>query len=114
MLGEDPGRHRPGCVRVVRLRRVRKSGGEVQADEVPAIDQRARRGIENRPHGVREGTSGEDASRILEGGSARVMAIRRDAIIPCPGRAGHRNAADATRHGACHPGKAVGLLSTPT
>ena len=74
----------------------------------------AHRGIENRPHGVRDGTSGEDASRILEGGSARVMAIRRDAIIPCPGRAGHRNAADASRHDAWHPGKAIDLLSTPT
>ncbi|QDV38320.1 hypothetical protein [Tautonia plasticadhaerens] len=127
-LGEYLGSDWPGRVRVFRLRRVRKVGGKVEAEVVLGITSlgperadaaellrltRAHRGIENGLHGVRDGTSREDASRIRRGGSAQVMAIPRNVIIFCLGRSGHRNAAAATRHYVCHPEEAIELLSTP-
>ena len=76
MLGEYLGRDWPGCVRVFRLRRVRKAGGKVESEEVLGITSlgreradaaellrltRAHWGIENGLHGVRDGTLREDA-----------------------------------------------------
>ncbi len=70
-------------------------------------------GIENGPHGVRDGTLREDASRIRKGSGPEVMAAFRNIVIFLFKRLGHKSAAAATRHYVCHPQKSLELLSTP-
>jgi predicted transposase YbfD/YdcC len=70
-------------------------------------------GIENGLHGVRDGTLREDASRIRKGSAAQVMAVIRNIVIFLFKRAGHENAAAATRHYVCHPMETLKFLSTP-
>jgi hypothetical protein len=107
---------------------VRKTGGEVETEVVLGIASPPREragakellgltrghwGIENNPHGVRDGTLREDASRIRRGASTQVMAIVRNIVIFVFHRRGYTSAAAATRHYVCHPDETLEILSTP-
>jgi hypothetical protein len=70
-------------------------------------------GIENGLHGVRDGTLGEDSSRIRRGSATQVMAIVRNIAIFVFKRRGYTSAATATRHYVCHPEETLEILSTP-
>jgi predicted transposase YbfD/YdcC len=107
---------------------VRKTGDKVETEVVLGITSLPRErggakellgltrghwGIENGLHGVRDGTLREDASRIRKGAAAEVMAALRNIVVFLFKRAGHNNAAAATRHYVCHPEKSLEVLSTP-
>jgi predicted transposase YbfD/YdcC len=66
--------------------------------------------IENRLHYVRDVTCGEDASTIRSGSAPAIMAALRSAHLALLRRAGWRNIAEAHRHYAWSPGKALRLL----
>jgi predicted transposase YbfD/YdcC len=125
-LGEYLGADWPGCERVYRLRRERRTGEEIEVEVVPGITSlseagagtllaltRGHWGIENGLHGVRDGTLREDASRIRKGAAAQVMAILRNIVVFLFHREGYSSAAAATRHYVCHPEETLELLSTP-
>lgn len=127
-LAEYLGSDWPGCARVYRLRRERRTGEKVEVEVVLGITSLEREragagellsltrghwGIENGLHGVRDGTLREDASRIRKGAAAQVMAIVRNIVIFLFRRAGHTSAAAATRHYVCHPEKTLEILSSP-
>jgi Transposase DDE domain len=127
-LSEYLGPDWPGCQQVFRLERERRFGGKVETEVVFGITSLPREragakellgvirghwGIENGLHGVRDGTFGEDASRIRKGSATEVMAGLRNIAIFLFKRRGHRSAAAATRHYVCHPEKSLELLSIP-
>jgi hypothetical protein len=118
----------PGCARVYRLRRERRTGEVVETEVVLGITSLPRErasaaallgltrghwGIENGLHGVRDGALREDASRIRKGSAAQVMAALRNIVIFVFRRLGHKGAAAATRHYICHPEESLEILSTP-
>ena len=126
-LAEYLGSDWPGCARVSRLERVRKTGAKVETEVVLGITSLPREragakallaltrghwGIENGLHGVRDGTLREDASRIRRGSATQVMAIVRNIVIFVFNRRGYTSAAAATRHYVCHPGETLEILST--
>jgi predicted transposase YbfD/YdcC len=128
-LAEYLGPDWPGCAQVFRLTRVRKTGEKIETEVISGITSLPREragakallglirghwGIENGLHGVRDGTLREDASRIRRGSAPEVMAALRNIIVFVFKRLGHTNAAAATRHYVCHPGKAVEVLSSPS
>lgn len=107
---------------------MRKTGAKVETEVVYGITSLPREragaqellrltrghwGIENGLHGVRDGTLGEDASRIRKGAAAQVMAIVRNIAIFLFNRQGHKNAAAATHHYVCQPEETLELVSTP-
>jgi predicted transposase YbfD/YdcC len=127
-LAEYLGSDWPGCARVFRLERVRKTGEKVETEVVLGITSlpreradatellrliRSHWGIENGLHGVRDGTLREDASRIRKGTATETMAILRNIIVFLFKRLKHKSAAAATRHYVCHPEKTLEILSTP-
>jgi Transposase DDE domain len=127
-LSEYLGSDWPGCSQVFRLTRVRKIGEKVETETVLGITSlpperagakallgliRGHWGIENGLHGVRDGTLGEDASRIRKGAAPETMAILRNIIVFLFARLGHGSAAAATRHYVCHPEKTLEILSSP-
>ena len=73
---------------------------------------RAHWGIENGLHGRRDGTLGEDRSRVRAGSSSQVMAVLRNVVIYLRGRSGQPTLAAATRYHMCYPEKSIELLST--
>lgn len=126
-LGAYLGSDWPGGEQVFRLTRVRRIGEKVETETVLGITSlpreragakdllsltRSHWGIENRLHGVRDGTLREDASRIRKGSAAETMAVLRNIIVFVFGRTGHKSAAAATRHYVCHPEKTLAILST--
>jgi hypothetical protein len=113
---------------VFRLERERRTRGRVEVEVVYGITglprdragarellevTRGHWGIENGLHGVRDGTLGEDASRIRKGSGPEVMAILRNVAIFVFKRAGHKSAAAATRHYVGNPQESLEVLSTP-
>jgi hypothetical protein len=107
---------------------VRKTGKEVETEVVMGIASlpreragakallgltRGHRGIEDHPHGVRDGTLRADAGGIRRGASTQVMAIVRDIVISLFHRRGYTSAAAAARHDVCHPDETLEILSTP-
>jgi predicted transposase YbfD/YdcC len=127
-LAEYLGSDWPGCARVFRLERVRKTGEKVETEVVLGITSlprerahakellrliRSHWDIENGLHGVRDGTLREDASRIRKGTATETMAILRNIIVFLFKRLKHKSAAAATRHYVCHPEKTLEILSTP-
>ncbi len=95
-LAEYLGSDWPGCAQVFRLERVRKTAEEVEVEVVSGITSLPREragakallgltrghwGIENGLHGVRDGTLGEDASRIRRGSAPETMAILRNILV---------------------------------
>jgi predicted transposase YbfD/YdcC len=118
----------PGCAQVFRLTRERRIGAEAETEVVFGITSLTREqagpkrllelirghwGIENGLHGVRDGTLGEDASRVRKGSAAEVMAAVRNIAIFVFHRLGHKSAAAATRHYVCHPEASLKVLSIP-
>ena len=127
-LAEYLGADWPGCAQVFRLARVRKVGAEVETETVLGITSlpgeragakellgltRGHWGIENGLHGVRDGTLGEDASRVRKGSGPEVMAALRNIVIFAFKRLGHKSAAEATRHFVCNPQESLEVLSRP-
>jgi predicted transposase YbfD/YdcC len=117
----------PGCAQVFRPERERRAKGKVEVEVVFGITSLPREragaralldvtrghwGIENGLHGVRDGTLGEDASRIRKGSGPEVMAILRNIVIFLFKRLGHKSAAAATRHYVCNPKESLEVLST--
>ena len=73
--------------------------------------------IENRLHYPRDVTMGEDAGQAYTGSTPQALAALRNAIIGLLRRDGWRSIADALRHYAAHPLRAlalVGALTTST
>nr|WP_306239619.1 ISAs1 family transposase [Ornithinimicrobium cryptoxanthini] len=69
-------------------------------------------GIENRLHWVRDVTLGEDASQVRTGQAPRIMATLRSTVISMLRLAGWDNIAQALRHHARHPERALTCLLT--
>ena len=70
-------------------------------------------GIENRVFYVRDVTLGEDACRVRRGAAPQVLAALRNLTLSAMERAGWTNKAQAARHYAANPLKALRLF-TPT
>jgi predicted transposase YbfD/YdcC len=66
--------------------------------------------IENRLHYVRDETLGEDRGQAHTGATAHALATLRNAILTLLRHAGWRNIADALRHYAAAPRRALALL----
>ena len=118
----------PGCQQVFRLERERRFKGKVEVEVIFGITSLPREragarellsltrghwGIENGLHGVRDGTLGEDASRVRKGSGPEVMAALRNIVIFVFKRWGHKSAAEATRHFVCNPQESLEVLSRP-
>lgn len=69
-------------------------------------------GIENSLHWVRDVTFGEDASQVRTGSAPAIMAGIRNVAITLLNRAGVKNKAEALRHFAAHPKKAIALVKS--
>jgi predicted transposase YbfD/YdcC len=69
--------------------------------------------IENRVHYVRDVTMGEDANQMRVGNAPQVLAALRNAILNLIRKKGWANVADAIRHYAAFPHRALSLISTP-
>ena len=69
--------------------------------------------IENRVHYVRDVTMGEDANQMRVGNAPQVLAALRNAILNLIRKKGWINVADAIRHYAAFPYRALSLISTP-
>lgn len=66
--------------------------------------------IENSLHYVRDVTFGEDASRVRTGSAPVIMAGIRNIAVTLLNRAGVKNKAEALRHFAAHPKKAIAMV----
>lgn len=114
----------PGVGQVLRLERVSVAHGvttrqirhlitslpaSVPARRLLAL-ARGHWAIENRLHYVRDVTCGEDASTVRSGAAPQVMSGLRSAHLALLRHAGWRNMAEAHRHYAWSPGKALRLL----
>lgn len=62
---------------------------------------------------MRDGTFGEDASRIRKESAAEVMASGRNILIFLFDRLGYNNTAAATRHYVCHPQDSLNVFFFP-
>lgn len=67
--------------------------------------------IENRVHYVRDVTMGEDANHTRAGNAPQVLAALRNAILNLIRNKGWTNVADALRHYAAFPHRALSLIS---
>lgn len=68
--------------------------------------------IENTVHRVRDGTMAEDAGQVRTGTAPQAMAALRTGVLNLLRVLGWTNIADALRHYAAYPQRAIGLLST--
>ena len=120
----------PGVRQVFHLRRARTIGGTTTVEDVYGITSlgpeeappakllrliRSHRAIENALHGVRDGSLGEDASRVRKGDAAQIGACLRNlALFLLRGREKRRKRgiADAIRDLRFDPLKAVKLVTT--
>ncbi len=66
--------------------------------------------IENRVHYVRDVTMGEDAGQAYTRSTPQALAVLRNCIISLLRRNGWKSIADALRHYAAHPDKALALV----
>ena len=67
-------------------------------------------GIENRCHHVRDVTLGEDARQAYTGSTPQALAALRNSLIALMRRTGWTSIADALRHYAAHPNRALALV----
>jgi predicted transposase YbfD/YdcC len=116
----------PGTQQVFQIRRVRELPGKTEQETVYGITSlsaeeagpgrllglaRGHWGIENRPHGVRDVTLGEDACRVRSGSAPQVPAATRNVVVhllegvEAPGKAA------ALRRFAIYPLEALALLT---
>jgi predicted transposase YbfD/YdcC len=119
----------PGIAQVFQLHRVRQSRDKVEEEtaygisSLPVGEANARRllglvrghwGIENRLHGVRDVTLGEDGCRVRSGTAPQVLAATRNAVVHLLEEVEAASKAAALRHFAIFPLEAFALLtSTP-
>jgi predicted transposase YbfD/YdcC len=68
--------------------------------------------IENGLHGVRDGTFGEDRSRVCTGHAPQILAALRNLVITLIHRSGSQEIAASRRHFAYHPEHALALLTS--
>ncbi len=68
--------------------------------------------IENKVHRVRDGTFGEDASQVHRGQAPHALAALRNGLLSLLRALGWTNIADAVRHYAATPHRALRLLAT--
>lgn len=69
--------------------------------------------IENRVHYVRDVTMGEDANQMRVGNAPQVLAALRNSVINLIRKKGWTSIADAIRHYAAFPQRAISLISAP-
>lgn len=117
----------PGVGQVLRrtCKRVRVATGEVERETTYAVTSlrpeqagakeleglwRGHWGIENKLHYVRDVTMGEDAGQAYTGSTPQAMAAIRNALIALLRKQGWNSIADALRHYAAHPKRALALL----
>ena len=92
---------------------------ELQACRAPTRHQhvskirRAHWGIETGLHGRRDVTFKEDATRMTEGDTGKVMASINNLVIALSRQAKFQNTAQARRWFAAHISEAFSLLTTP-
>ncbi len=67
-------------------------------------------GIENKLHYARDVTMGEDAGQAYTGSTPQALAALGNGIIGLLRRSGWTSIADALRHYAAHPGRALALI----
>lgn len=115
-----------GAAQITQLRRTvtRKTAGKKSTEVVYLITSatadpatlaswgREHWHIENKLHWVRDVTYGEDKSQVRTGNAPRVMASLRGLAIGLLRLAGHTNIAEANRHHAHNPSRALKLLQT--
>jgi predicted transposase YbfD/YdcC len=70
-------------------------------------------GIENRLHGVRDVTLGEDGCRVRTGTAPQVLAATRNAVVHLLEEVEAASKAAALRHFAIFPWEAFALLTSP-
>lgn len=121
----------PGAAQVLRrtCRRVRLTSGEVEQELSYGITSLPRtlagpaqleaiwRGhwtIENGLHYVRDGTLGEDRCQVHTGNAPQALAALRNAVLTLLRYHGWSNVAEAARHYAAQPHKALQLLGQLT
>lgn len=84
--------------------------GEADAERLLAL-VRGHWGIENRLHGVRDVTLGEDNCRVRSGTAPPVLAATRNAVVHLLEEVEGRSKAAALRHFAIFPLEAFALLT---
>jgi hypothetical protein len=119
---------RPDLQQVYRLRRERTQRGRTTVEDEYGITSlpreradaaellRLRRGhrrIENGLHYVRDVTLGEDACRVRKGAAAPILAGLRNVALALLPRLKLAGIAEATRHCAFRPDRAIRLLFRP-
>lgn len=117
----------PDVGQVFELERVRVLKGKTEVEVVYGISSlgrgradaadllgrvRGHWGIENRVHGVRDETLGEDRCRARKGSTPQVLAAIRNAAVYLLGKVKAASKAAATRRLAAHPQEALALLLT--
>jgi hypothetical protein len=115
----------PGARQVYWLRRERTAGGRTTTEDEYGLAslgrdraaaarllelRRGHWGIENGLHYVRDVTLGEDACRVRKGAAASVLAGLRNAALVLLDSLGLASMAEATRHCAFRPRRAIRLL----
>lgn len=115
----------PGVQQVFQLHRVRQLPGKTEQETVYGITSltsdeagperllelsRGHWGIENRLHGVRDVTLGEDACRVRSGSAPQVLAALRNAVVHLLEGVEAVSKAAALRRFAIYPREALALI----
>jgi predicted transposase YbfD/YdcC len=115
----------PGLQQVFQVHRVRQLPGKTEEETVYGITSlspgeagparllelsRGHWGIENRLHGVRDVTLGEDACRVRSGAAPQALAALRNAVVHLLEGVVAASKAAALRRFAIHPLEALALL----
>jgi Transposase DDE domain len=115
----------PGIQQVFQLHRVRELPGRTEEETAYGVTSlspqeagperllelaRGHWGIENRLHGVRDVTLGEDACRVRSGAAPQVLAATRNAVVHLLEAVQAPSKAAALRRFAIYPLEALALL----
>jgi predicted transposase YbfD/YdcC len=115
----------PGLQQVFQIRRVRQLRGGTEEETVYGITSlspqeagperllalaRGHWAIENRLHGVRDVTLGEDACRVRSGAAPQALAATRNAVVHLLEEVEAPSKAAALRRFAARPAEAVALI----
>jgi predicted transposase YbfD/YdcC len=116
----------PGVHQVFQIHRVRELPGKTEQETVYGITSlapgeaspqrllelaRGHWGIENRLHGVRDVTLGEDACRVRRGAAPQVLAATRNVVVHLLEGVEAPSKASALRRFAIYPLEALALLT---
>lgn len=115
----------PGVQQVFQIHRVRESAGKSEQETAYGITSltpeeagperllalaRGHWGIENRLHGVRDVTLGEDACRVRSGSAPQALAATRNAVVHLLEGVEAPSKAAALRRFAIYPLEALALI----